>query len=819
MASQASGSNLNRPSFAKVVAMPALAKSQNPSVNPDEPEHQMNTDFENPQVTPASQPDLEEQHNAPLDDYIQGIEDGVERLSMNEKHELEFSQPSSEGLQREASFDDDQTHLSNSSTKPTSFDSKSMASVTTFAMDEKDSLRPDDSASVQAADEDDSLSGPASGAPNSLTSSEAGGRVYRDNLKDGILQRQRGVLPMPIQRFPDGDIGITGAIPPDSVANNFIISNQPDFVPGKSLNGYALDPDEKLLEAMGTPKDRLFILQLEEMIRDFIQDSKEQSLELPPSNAFGRLLAHKLGDYYHLTHFVDNNVTSVRLHRTPFCRLPTPLSVLRPVESHNTPPPNAPAMKIMRRNEISGDRNLAGENGTSSSGPSKPVSEAGVDGGNEEDRGGSSAGATPAKDRSTMTREEREAKYQEARERIFRDFPESKSVDSSGGDNSANISRSSSTSGRKKNFRQKTPHDDSFEARSQFNAYYPGMSYAANTASVPMNNGTAYGQSPYMVSPNASSPNMNYPQGTPTANVYQNNVSQYQMNTTPMGQTHTWQGPAASQQSPYQGYTALNQPPTMMGQQAQSGPIPAMNNYAVPNPAATYAPNASTPWTGQPYQNNYPQSVQRNAHWPSYPSHPMGNNTNPYSYGQQMPNQHYSTPQNQNAHQMMGNFNRTMFNPQTRSFVPTGNPTAGRYNPKGVNNAGGVAYNNPQSNMQRQKWSGQGHMESSSQSMAYVPPHPNNRANGNATSPSSMPRATQPLTNDSITKWGTPAHLPPKPPPSEVPSGLDNKSRNLPASSTTSFPNNATSPHTQAGGGPLVISGSGNNNIPKSSPD
>jgi hypothetical protein len=198
---------------------------------------------------------------------------------MNEKHELEFSQSSGEVpgaglLQREASFDDDQTHLSNSSTKPTSFDSKSMASVTTFAMDEKDSLRPDDSASVQAADEDDSLSGPASGAPNSLTGSEAGVRAYRDSIKDGILQRQRGVLPMPIQRYPDGDTGITGAIPPDSVANNFIVSNQPDFVASKSLNGYALDPDEKLLEAMGSPKDRLFLLQLEEMIRDFIQDSK-----------------------------------------------------------------------------------------------------------------------------------------------------------------------------------------------------------------------------------------------------------------------------------------------------------------------------------------------------------------------------------------------------------------------------------------------------------------------------------------------------------------------------------------------------------------
>lgn len=253
--------------------MPALPKLQS---DPDESEHQTDPDF---QPALSTESGLGERHEAPLNAYIQGIEDGIEHLSMTEKDGLEFSRSSGEVrdtriLQREASFDDDQTHLSNSSTKPTSFDSKSMASVTTFAMDEKDSLRPDDSASVQAADEEDSLSGPASGAPNSLTGSEAGVRAYRDSIKDSIVQRQRGVLPMPNQRYPDSDIGITGAIPPDSVANNFIVSNQPDFVSGKSLNGYALEPDEKLLEAMGSPKDRLFLLQLEEMIRDFIQDSK-----------------------------------------------------------------------------------------------------------------------------------------------------------------------------------------------------------------------------------------------------------------------------------------------------------------------------------------------------------------------------------------------------------------------------------------------------------------------------------------------------------------------------------------------------------------
>lgn len=259
--------------------MPAPPKPQTTAISPSESENQTNADFEGSQApqpsttTLPNQPGLEGQHDAPLNAYIQDIEDGVERLAMNEKRESEFSQ-SPGVLQRKASFDDDQTHLSNSSTKPTSFDSKSMASVTTFAMDEKDSLRPDDSASVQAADEDDSLSGPASGAPNSLTGSEAGARVYRD-LKDGIAQRNRGLLPVSIQRFPDGDIGISGTIPPDSVANNFVVNNnQPDFEPGKSLNGYPLDPDEKLLEAMDSPKDRLFLLQLEEKIRDFIQDSK-----------------------------------------------------------------------------------------------------------------------------------------------------------------------------------------------------------------------------------------------------------------------------------------------------------------------------------------------------------------------------------------------------------------------------------------------------------------------------------------------------------------------------------------------------------------
>ncbi|CRG85222.1 hypothetical protein PISL3812_02335 [Talaromyces islandicus] len=790
--------------------MPPPRKPQSGPAIHDEAEVTMTGELKSPPIshtsstTLPSQPDQEGLKDTPVDTVIQGLENGVESLSMNGQHGLEGSQSSAEGratgaLQREPSFDDDQTHLSNSSTKPTSFDSKSMASVTTFAMDEKDSLRPDDSASVQAADEEESLSG----AANSRTGSEAGARGFRDPFRDGNGQKIRGLIPTVMQRFPDGDIRAASTIPPDSVSNNFVVTNQAEFQPGATLNGYPLEPDEKLLEAMSSPKDRLLLLQLEEKIRDFIQDSKEQSLELPPSNAFGRLLAHKLGDYYHLTHFVDNNATSVRLHRTPFCRLPTPLSSLRPVSSTHTPSSNAPAMKIMRRNDQSGDRpSVGGSTAASSSAPSKPASEIEGDGTNDDDPTGSSVGATPAKDRSTMTREEREAKYQEARERIFRDFPESKAGESPNGDISADMSRSSSASGRKKNFRQRTPHDDSFEARSQFNAYYPGVPYSSGTAPVALPNATAFNQHPYMVGPGASPPNMNYPQNSHASSVYpnMNNVPQYPMNMSHMGQTSSWQAPAAPQQSPYSGYAVLNQPTPMMGH-AQTRSPPSMNGYGHQNFTQPSQHGSST-WTGQSYQNNYSPSTQRNApmQWPGYPSTSMNANTGSYPYGQPS-NQHYSSPgQNMISHPVPGSYNRPTFNPQTRSFVPGGNSTTNRYPNKGMAHAANVSYGNPQLN-NSQQWTG--YMENNGQPMPHVSPMLHNRNQNNATGPASVARSIQPGHKDSIAKWGTPAHLPPKPPPSEVPSEFDSNVRNPPVS-TNNYPNNTPS---QANNGPLVVSG------------
>lgn len=213
-------------------------------------------------------------HESPdsaVDRDIDGLSKAVHSANISEKKNQGNTGFSIEGqgdgsLRREDSFEDDRTHLSNSSTKPTSFDSKSLASVTTFAMDEKDSLRPDDSASVQAIDEEESLSGHASGAPNSLTGSESGAR-FRD------VQRLRMPSHNTISIFNDGSQRANGPTATDSMANNFVVSN-PDAFPGQPIHGFPSEPDEKLLEAMKSPKDRLLILQLEEKVRSFIQNSK-----------------------------------------------------------------------------------------------------------------------------------------------------------------------------------------------------------------------------------------------------------------------------------------------------------------------------------------------------------------------------------------------------------------------------------------------------------------------------------------------------------------------------------------------------------------
>ncbi|KAA6407956.1 MAG: hypothetical protein FRX48_08307 [Lasallia pustulata] len=693
--------------------------------------------------------------------------------------------------------DDEQTQMSASSTKPASLDGKSVASGTTFALDEKESLRPDDSASVKAAEEEDSYSGPASGAPSSRVGSEAGGRAFRDQFQE-ISQRigpgmPRGSLangkgfPGIVEEGPQGPLqplAPTVQVPP------IVPGREPVHISGGPFGLTRQDPDEKLLEALESPKDRLFLLRLEQDVITFVRDSKEPILDLPPCNSFCRLLAHKLADYYALTHFVDNAVSSVRLYRTPYCRLPTPLSIIsNPPTAAGTPPSAQPAVKIMQRAGLGKDvqKQRSGENTNPSSMiQSKAGSEAGDDG------IVSPVDSTMAKDKSTMTREEREAMYKEARERIFKgfedpDLPEGPPL----GDLSNEVSRASSTTGKKKTKKHKN-NDDGFEARSQFiqsNPYYPALQYT----------GTAYDQAavaaayfnPYgpqqinQVGPpgNSSMPMMPQPYGQ----AYQQmpNMSNPTMAMPQMGMSNgfTTYGPSVGPptipgygqqmpQIPMHYYQPLQQPATM-GQQSSAMSSPALSSSA--QLARPQSQMSDQQWSQSPYQSSFLMPTNQHRPYQAQVQNvaaPISMPTVPYQYGQLpfQPTMQSGRP----PHPLPGSYNRQSFNPQTRSFVP-GNS----FNQPQTGSYGQVTNDSNMGNPNMNYFGGNRPTPYGQQPNPYlqapsapVPTsynYPQNDRNYQARKTSSQTTPSQPPVQNSLSKWGTPAHLPPKPPPSEVP--------------------------------------------------
>ena len=137
-------------------------------------------------------------------------------------------------------------------------------------------------------------------------------------------------------------------------------------------------------------------------------------------------------------------------------------------------PASQPSMKIMRRAGMGVDGQVteSGANTASSSlGPSKANSEIG----DENQRPGGHAPPSESsvtKDKAGRTREEREAKYKEARDRIFADWKDNESNEASqSNENSNDPSRASSTNGKKQK-KKNNNDDDGFQARSAYNVYY-----------------------------------------------------------------------------------------------------------------------------------------------------------------------------------------------------------------------------------------------------------------------------------------------------------------------------------------------------------
>lgn len=470
--------------------------------------------------------------------------------------------------------------------------------------------------------------------------------------------------------------------------------------------------------------------------------------------------------------------------------------------ANKTPPPNVPTMKIMRRVGQPNEKPSGESTGPDSSVPSKPTSEAGADASNY--GAASSAAATPAKDRVTLSREEREAKYQEARERIFRDFPESKASDSpKSGEQSANISRSNSKTGRKKGNRQKTLHDDGFEARSQFSPYYYGTPYPS-------------GQMPYnsVMHDSSFSPPANYgvgpaggvnvPPGAAMQPMYapHGNVGgmpqQYPVNPPSLPNQGTWQaGNLQQQTSPAGGYPAQPQGPSMMSQRTPTRAAPNTNPYVPPTGQYMQTPQ---PWGQSQYQPNFQQSPagQRNPGaipWPNVPPSPGPAGQMPYNYGQPPGQSFPQMPPNPSQHPLPGSFTRQPFNPQSTSFAPGGNS----HQKYPDNSSSSLGSNNQLSNPQTWR---------SYQENVHPPSRnaPASRPSPIVPPPSSVgaaPHEKQGDGQDSISKWGTPSHLPPKPPPSQVPNTFDAGGRAPTSSANSDSGGSAAQPMN----GPFVVSG------------
>jgi hypothetical protein len=648
-------------------------------------------------------------------------------------------------------LDDEKTHLSISSTKALSLDGKSVASGTTFALDEKESIRPDDSASVQAVEDDDNNSGPGSSAQNSRFGSETGGKPFHAQLRE--ISIQRGIpakIPLGTEDRHSGLI--SGSVQMSALPPN--LGHQ--SLPIPSQFSYWM-PDEKLLEALDSPKDRLFLLQLEQKIVSFVQNPTENSLDLPPYNSFLRLLAHRLGDYYRLSHFVDSSANAVRLYKTGTTQLPTPLSAFRPGGSSDDVPPTQPSMKIMRRSGTVGLDGQIIESGNTTNNNSIVPSKAGSE--TDEDNQKVSGMVSPAesltaKDKATQTREEREAKYKEVRERIFADWKEGENEKDQSNGASTDASRASSVSGKKK---KKKNDDDGFEARSAFYRQHPqGFDQSAGSMGYfnpfmiqggAPNFQTGVGQSfpqSYSTIPQAQMFSNTITSPTPQNGMYQPNNPQQYMN-------YGMQ----PQQMPAQYY----QPMPGQTQMAYTGQFAASPGYNTFNPQLSRPASQMSDQSWNQGVNTYPMynGTQNSYNQQSQGISPSPSNAMslPYAYGQ-LPYQAHS-PSNRNAHPVPGSYSRQNFNAQARVFVPGDSSLH-----DATNNHDRQGPQLPQINPLQPPYS--------FPQQVSIPHTQLMPSYGNPTS--SSPRKTpnpssqsQTSTLSTISKWGTPSTLPPKPPP------------------------------------------------------
>lgn len=417
----------------------------------------------------------------------------------------------------------------------------------------------------------------------------------------------------------------------------------------------------------------------------------------------------------------------------------------------------APAMTIMRRPDLTKDgRALSSGAPTTESSlvPSKAGSEAG-----DETKQGAGTPSPPestlAKEKASLTLAQREARYREKREQIFGPQSESNETNEVLNDASRVSSRNEE---RKKKKKQRNANDD-FEARSQFNAYYPIATYGtANPYTQGITAGPAY--NPYAFLP----PVQHQSPGPFMGQVLQQPAYAQQLQSYPVPQAYTVPHgmnalPPFGNQSGYSGYeNHHNQqyfapmPPHMVASQPSSTlsspSLEANGPFYTPSPLGA---EIHTPpnFYQQQYQPNGSQQQQGYATGMHYHS--------------QKQLQQYMAPGSPTHATGVQRARHAPFNPSTRSFIPNGNAVAWNrpevQNAQGMNNHG-PAISAPQGGQPSHPTSCLATTNTISKDQ--YPPNP-------ARKPTLQKNESSSPATSSLSKWGTPANLPPKPPPPEAP--------------------------------------------------
>ncbi|KAI0412251.1 hypothetical protein F5X98DRAFT_20204 [Xylaria grammica] len=634
-------------------------------------------------------------------------------------------------------------------TKAPSLDGKSITSGTTFALDEKESLRPDDSASVKAAAEDDEAFSVRSSLLATSRMSSENARIHR--LRIGDMPEKRPIPVLSEVQDPGLATPQSGTSsqqpPPEQPQTLGVVTASSD-----AFNSiYGKNPDEKLLEAMKSPKDRLFLLRLEQEVINFVLSSKEPYMDLPPNNSFCRMLTHKLADYYHMTHSFEAVQGSVRIFRTPFCRVPASLaSIIETNTDDNpkTPPPVVLPKKIMRRGEDGGS-------GQVSTSASKATSEVGSDGKDK---------TAVAKEK--MTREEREEAYKIARERIFGNSSDKPAESGPDNDEANGVSRASSVSAkdksnlgkRGKTGKQRRDDSESFDSRSQYIKYFAAPPHQLEWSPhfIPTNmpyNGQAPQPYQYQIPQAYQTPPQGYPTMIPNGGYPQyGNVPTYPPQPQPLPTRYP-----SSNGSMGSGFG----PPTQ------------------PAPQQSWQPGFNQASPPASYQNRGPQPQ------------PQGNTGSmgiPYAYGQLPAHANPHDPKSQ--HPIPGSYNRHAFNPKTQSFVPSNGmspvqPPMGPYNmtvpPHGSPQVGSphlgyTGYNSPAPSQPYMGGPGYGMSRQSSNNSLppyhtpqHIPQHPPTHLPQIPNKPGIPPQGPSSglgQTFSHLPNYGNPATLPQKPPTS-----------------------------------------------------